>query len=310
MRFLLSCSLAFLSFTLSAQDDLEKLMLEMDSTPDAKVFATFKAAKIINAQSTETVKKGTMDFRITHRFGNIGENSGGGVHTLYGFDEANDIRLSFDYGITQNLTVGFARSKRFENLDGTLKWRFLEQTRKEIPVSLCLFTNAALSPMKEEQFYAGVSDSFKHAFSHRLSYTTQLIIARKFNSAFSLELLGSYTHRNFVKEDYNSDGEAVTNGVAAAGIAGRVKISKRSAIVFDYFWPFAAYYGDRAPLEHPLSIGFEVETGGHVFHLNFTNAAGILESDFIPNTNDDWLDGGFKFGFNISRVFTIVKPKM
>ncbi|MCC7302636.1 MAG: hypothetical protein IT233_08340 [Bacteroidia bacterium] len=298
------------AFRLAGQDDLEKMMQELDTTPDAKVFATFKATKIINAQSTETVKKGTLDFCVTHRFGNIGTGSGGGGHTLYGFDESSDIRLSFDYGITPTLSAGFARSKRRENLDATLKWRFLEQTQHDIPLSLCLFANAAFSPMKAGQFYIGVHDSFERKLSHRMVFTSQLIIARKFSSRLSLELIGSYTHRNFIRESYNSNNVADVNGVPAAGIAGRFKLSRRTSVVFDYFYPLSAYYKGRDFTEHPLSIGLEIETGGHVFHLNFTNASGILESYFIPNTSDDWLEGGFKFGFNISRVFTIVKPKM
>ena len=309
-RILLPVCLFFSSVALVAQDDLDKLMNEMDSVQDAKIFATFKAYKIINAQSVETIKKGTLDFRITHRFGNIGAKSGGGGHTLLGFDEAQDIRLSFDYGITNNLSVGFARSKRFEHLDGTLKWRFLEQTTKKVPLSICLFTNAAFTPMEESQLYIGVADTFPHSAAHRFSYTSQLILARKFNHWLSLELIGSYTHRNFIKEAYNSDNVMDANGVPAVGIAGRIKMTKRTSLVFDYFYPLSEFRSDRSFTQHPLALGIEIETGGHVFHLNFTNAPGILETDFITNTTDDWMDGGFKFGFNISRVFTIVKPKM
>lgn len=311
-RFLFAIITPFLFSQAFAQDDdLEKMLNDLNPEAPKKVFATFKTTKVISAQSIETVKKGTLDFRITHRFGNIGAHSNGGGHTLYGFDEASDIRIAFDYGVTNKITLGFARNKRFENLDFTFKYRFLEQTDK-MPVSVCLYTNAAFTPMRESQLYLGVDTSFKKDFSHRLAYTSQLLIARKFSSWLSLELIGGYTHRNFVKEAINPTNNAQDeNGLVHFGIAGRLKLTKRVSLVADYFYVVSDYRTNNTALEffNPLSVGIEIETGGHVFHLNFSNAPGILESDFIAYTTDSWLDGGFKFGFNISRVFTIVKPK-
>jgi len=300
-----------------AQDDLEKMLDSMNSAtppPPEEVTATFKANKIINAHSIETVKGGTLDFRVTHRFGNIGGGSGGGAHTLWGFDNSDDIRISFDYGITDHLQVGFARSKRWENLDGSIKWRFLSQTTdNKMPISAVLYSIAAFSPVKEAELYLGVDTGIVKKDAHRLSYVTQLIIARKFNWRLSLELIGSYNHRNFVKNYQNTNNGAFDeNGLASVGIGGRFKFTKRFSVIFDYFYNFSPYRTDNpsTPYYNPLGVGFEIETGGHVFTLNLTNARGIIENDFLPNTTDDWLQGGFKFGFNISRVFTIVKPKM
>ena len=314
-RIAICAALSALMLPARAQD-LEQMMDSMNSnTPPVveKVTATFKTNKIINAHSIETVKKGTLDFRVTHRFGNIGSGSGGGVHTLYGFDSSDDIRISFDYGICDNLQIGIARNKRWENLDGSLKWRFLSQTKESgSPISVVLYSNAAFSPVKEDELYLGVDSTVARKMAHRFSYTTQLIVARKFNWRLSLELIGSYNHRNFVKNYQNPDNGAFdANDIFSAGIAGRFKITKRFSFVFDYLYNFSKYRTGNSLTEYynPLGLGFEIETGGHVFTLNFTNAKGIIENDFIPNTTDDWLQGGYKFGFNISRVFTIVKPK-
>lgn len=308
-------SLVFVAFTLPAvhvfaQDvDLEKLLDSIAPPTDTKVMATFKATKLINAQTTETCKKGTLDFRITHRFGNSGGESGGGVHTLWGWDNSEDIRFAFDYGICDNLHIGIARNKRQENLDGSIKWRFMNQTTdNKRPVSIALFTDAAYTPIREEDFYAGVDPTVEHLMAHRFVYVTQLLVARKWNWRLSTELIGSYNHRNFVR-GFSHDGHIDENDIISVGGGARFKLTKRFGIVVDYFHSFSPYRNGNDGFADPLGIGVEIETGGHVFTINFTNASAIIENDFIPNTTDSWTKGGYKFGFNISRVFTIKKPK-
>lgn len=298
-----------------AQDDLLNLLDSIPGNEPAKreaVTATFKTSKVINAQSTETVKAGTMDFRITHRFGNIGEESGGGVHSLYGWDAISDVRLSFDFGITDKLTLGIGRSKRFEAIDGVLKWRFLEQTTdNKVPVTLVYYGMSSLTPASKEQLYSG-TENVEYKFAHRLSYCSQLIIARKFGWRFSFELLPTYQYRNFVRDFVNPNNQAhETNDLISMGAAMRLKLTKRFAIIADYFYTLSDYRTNNPDIKYfaPASIGVEIETGGHVFHLDLTNAPGITENDFIPYTTDDWLKGGFKFGFNISRVFNIASHK-
>ncbi len=311
----LTVSFLFSSLTIFAQDDL--LSLVDDATPKKreKVIATFKTSKIISAQSTETVKAGTMDFRVTHRFGNIGTQSGGGGHTLYGLDNSADIRISFDFGITDNLTLGVGRSKMNELIDGLVKWRFLTQTTdNHIPFSIAFFGSMSYNPQSANQFYSGTvkTADFKQKEEHRFAYTSQLLIARKFGNFCSIELLPTYNHRNFVAANINPDnGAEETNDLISLGIGGRIKLTKRICLVADYFYTFSKYRTNNPTnaFYAPLAIGFEIETGGHVFHINYTNAAGIIENNFIPNTTDNWLKGGFKLGFNISRVFDIVKPK-
>lgn len=268
------------------------------------VTATFKALKVINAHSVETVKEGTLDFRITHRFGNMGVKSNGGVHTLWGLDNASNIRISFDYGITERLMVGIGRSKVRENLDANVKFKILRQRNDKgapVPFSLVWYSDMVMTPQK---------DTMLKTFDQRLSYAHQLIIGRKFNKALSLALLPTYVHQNFIIQDKNpKNGVLEANDVFALGLTGRIKFSNRMAFVFDYFYNFSDYYQENPGFRDPLSVGLEIETGGHVFHLNLSNASGIIETDFITGTTDSWDMGGYKFGFNISRVFTLKKKK-
>jgi hypothetical protein len=295
----------FFSSMFAQEPDLLSLMDDTDSKNE-KVFATFKTSKIINGQSIETVKKRCLDFRITHRFDNIAVN--GSAHTMWGIDNSQDIRFSFDYGITNNLTVGFSRSKFNELLELYSKYRFLEQTvNNKIPVSIAAYFCAAYSPITSSAFYLGVDKNTKQNDLHRLNYFSQILIARKFNSWLSLQIMPSYHHRNFIKYAVNTtNNKEDQHDIFSLGIGGRLRFTKRMALIVDYFYNFSDYRNNNKtnPFNNPLAIGLEMETGGHVFHVNFTNNGAISENNFIPNTTSDWLKGEFKLGFNISRVFT------
>ena len=277
-----------------------------------KVTATFKTTKIISMQTPQTVGAGELDFRITHRFGNIGTESNGGIHTLYGWDAISDVRFSFDYGVTKNFQAGVARNKKSENLDGSLKWRFLEQTiDNKVPLTICAYSIASLTPMMESQFYSGADTSWmkeNKKFAHKMVYTSQLIFARKFGNILSIAVAPSYTHRNYVLAKVNPTNSSTDeNDIISVGAGIRLKVSRSVSLLADYFYILSDYRKNNtaAPYYNPLALGIEIETGGHVFHINFTNASGINENYFIPNTTDSWGKGGYKFGFNISRVFQI-----
>ena len=309
---LLLLLLAFVSSNSFSQEDLLSLLDTVETVKThEKVIATFKAGKIINMQSTETVKAKTMDFKVTHRFGNIGTASGGGPHTLFGFDNSTDIRISFDFGITDKLTLGVGRSKQKELIDGLVKYKLLSQTiDNHIPVSIVFYGNMSYTPQEAALFYSGMGESseFKKNDIHRFSYTSQLLIARKFNSKFSMELAPSFQHRNFVLASINTANDSKeTNELISLAAGFRLKITKRMAIITDYYYTFSKYRKNNTAslFYQPLAIGIEIETGGHVFNINFTNASGIMENNYIPNTTDNWLKGGYKLGFNISRVFNI-----
>jgi Membrane bound beta barrel domain (DUF5777) len=310
---------AFLFTVLSsgafAQVDMLDMLDESQPKTHEKVLATFKGSKVINAQSTETVKARTCDFNIAHLFGNIGVKSNGGVHTLYGLDNVSDVRFGFDFGITNNLTLGIGRSKQSELIDGLAKYRILTQTTdNHIPFSLAVYGDLGYNPQSAAYFYKDLAPNadFKQKEVHRISYVSQIIIARKFGSRFSMELLPTYQHRNFVMANINANnGAGETNDLISMGAAFRYKLTNRLLIIADYFYTFSKYRNNNTNpgFYNPMAIGLEIETGGHVFHLNFTNVSGIVENNFIPRTTDSWLKGGFKFGFNISRVFNVGKPK-
>jgi hypothetical protein len=309
------CGFTMLSISAFSQDDMLSLL---DSIPTKKkserTTATFKGSKIIIAQTTETVKKGTMDFNVAHSFGNIGKESNGGVHTLYGLDNIADVRIGFDFGITNDLTLGIGRSKQKELIDGLIKWRLLNQTtNNHVPFSLAVYCDMAYNPQQASTFYNGVDPkSITQKDMHRISYVSQLIIARKFNWRFSMELLPTYHHRNYVLGSINPGNGAIeTNDLFSLGAGLRLKLTNRVAIIADYYYISSAFRENNTatPFFPPLGLGLEIDTGGHIFHLTFTNCAGIIENNYIPNTTDDWLKGGYKFGFNISRVFNLGSKK-
>jgi|SRR5690554_6096083 len=281
--------LVFFSIYLQAQDEgtsLLDLIEEEEITNYAS--ASFKSTHIINSQSIENVAAGVLDFRISHRFGRI--NSG--VNNLYGLDQAT-IRLGFDYGITDRLMVGFGRSSVQKALDGTVKFKALRQSsgKKTMPISLSLFASMAVNMLewadKERTNYN----------SSRLTYTYQILLGRKFSEGTSLMLMPTMVHRNLVEST------SVKNDVYIVGIGGRQKLNKRLAITAEYYYVFPDQIAEI--YKNSFSVGIDIETGGHVFQLQFTNSIGMIEKSFMTETTGDWANGDIHFGFNISRVFTI-----
>ncbi len=295
-----------------AQDDLLEMLDDVAPPKQEKVTATFKTTRVIQAHSIETVKGKTIDVRISHRFGNIysTRNDNDGPDSFFGFDNVADVRLAVEYGITDDVMIGLGRSQMNNLVDGFVKWRFYNQTTdNKRPLSLAFVGTMGINPSKKAAFYSGVKDSLiqtygsSKSFFHRLSYTAQLIIARKFSPGVSIELLPTYVHRNFVRDPLDE------NSIFALGIAGRFKVSKRVAIIADYFYVFSPYrYNQRGvPFHMPISVGVEIETGGHVFHIDVSNARGIVENNFLVESPDSWEYAEIKLGFNISRVFNVGK---
>lgn len=296
LLFIVFLSLCFSAFS---QDDLLN-MLEEEVNEEAtkeKVYATFKGTRIIVANTIETTKKKTLEFRITHRFGDMKLGESEGDHSLWGLDNASNIRFSFDYGITDKLSIGVGRSKTNEHIDGNLKFRFLEQVKSGLPISAAYYTNVAI---------IGSSIVPEDKFVNRLSYTHQLIIASKLNESISLAILPTLVHRNYVDASIVHPNNSSTdeNDIIALGFGGRFKFTKRAAFVFDYFLGLSEFRDAENGFYDSFGAGIEIETGGHVFHINITNSAGIIENDFIPSTTSSWGDGEYKLGFNISRVFS------
>ena len=211
--------------------------------------------------------------------------------------------IAFEYGINTRLTAAIGRSKGFgpqhEVYDGHLKYRLLRQTERKIPVSITLLAGMNITGMPAST--DSTSENSFHSTAERMSYMTQVLIARKFNSNLSIQLMPTYIHRNYVSAKDEND-------VFGLGIGGRIKFTKRSAIIIDYFLPFSKSRMDANKAKtfyYPLGIGYEIETGGHVFHLTLINTGGFTEQDFILNSPTSWTKWGFRFGFNISRPFRI-----
>lgn len=315
MKQLLLLAAAGLSLNLAAQDDLLSLVDDTKDTKPEKVYATFKTYRLGNGQSIETVKKHNLDYRIAHRFGSVYNSASSSdplndaAHQAFGFDLASDIRNSLDYGITDNLTVGIGRSRMNELVDGSFKWKFLTQTTNfSIPVSVALFGNIGYTTMRTSALYNGVVKDFPTNEAHRVSYVGQVIIASKISNWLSLQITPTYSHRNFIKQAIMvRDGKNIEdqNDLFLLGVGGRLKLTKRFCLIADYFFNFAPYYQNNPLVSNPLAIGVEIETGGHIFNLMFTNASGLVENNFLPYTTDSWSKGQIKFGFTISRTFAL-----
>lgn len=281
----------FLLSPLHAQDLLDMLGEEETEKTTQYATATFKSTRVINGHSTENAAAGVLDFRVAHRFGYLS----GGAGTLFGLDAAS-MRIGFEYGVTDRLMLGIGRSTYQKALDGFVKYKILRQSTglKNMPISMSYFVNSGINTLP------WVDPNRENFFSSRMSYTHQLLIARKFNEGLSIQISPSVVHRNLV----STFGEK--NDVFALGIGGRQKISTRTSVNAEYFF---VPPGQILPqYQHSLSLGLDIETGGHVFQLHLTNSQGMIEQAFITESQGDWLKGNIRFGFNISRVFTLKEP--
>jgi Membrane bound beta barrel domain (DUF5777) len=278
--------------SVSAQDELLK-MLDDDSGKTVNyTTATFKTTRLINGHSVENVAKGVLDVKISHRFGFI--SSGG--YELFGLDNAS-MRMGLDYGVSNRLMVGLGRSTFQKEYDAYAKFKLLRQSSgaKKMPATVSVLSSVVLQSLKF------ADPSRKNYFSSRLYFAHQLFIGRKFSDAFSFQLMPTVVHHNLVA------GINDPNDLVAIGAGGRLKLSKRVSINGEYYYQLPDY---RLPgTKNSLAIGFDIETGGHVFQLHFTNSTGMNEKAFINQTTGDFFKGDIHFGFNISRVFTIKDPR-
>ena len=246
----------------------------------------------MNGHSIERMPPGQLDFRISHRFGTI--NSG--AYEFFGLDKSN-VHFSLEYGILKWLMVGVGRGTYEKTFDGFAKFSLLRQSSgaKVMPVSVSILTSVALKTIKP------LTDSTRtNYFSSKLSYVAQVLIARKISQGFSVQISPSYVHRNLVAT------ELEPNDLYAVGAGGRMKLTKRISLNAEYYYLANSKYVT-GPVYNPLSVGFDIETGGHVFQLIFTNSLAMIEKAFIGETAGSWRKGDIHFGFNISRVFTLKK---
>lgn len=272
-----------------SQDDLMNLFEEEPSTEYTS--ATFKTTRLALGHSVENPADGDLIFLISHHFGNIS----GGAYEFFGLDQAT-IRLGLEYGITDRLSVGYGRSSYNKTYDGFVKYKLLRQSKglKNMPVTMNLLAGISVNSLK------WTKPDRENYFSSRLSYLYQILISRKFNSNLSLQLMPSLVHKNYVA---SADDK---NDIFTIGAGGRYKFTQRTSVNVEYHYVIPNQINSY-DYTNSLTIGFDIETGGHVFQLFFTNSVPINVTDFLTHTTESWGNGDIYFGFNISRVFTLKK---
>lgn len=283
-----------------AQDDLFDLLDEEEEEPTVYTTATFKGTRIINLQSTEMPAEGVMQFTILHRFGSVTEDP---LYDLFGLDLAS-VRFSLDYSINDYFNFGIGRSSGSKIYDGWMKAKILRQSTGKVtmPVSLLYYGSVNVNTTKFPD------DGLEHYFSERVSFVNQLILARKFTESFSMEVAPTMVHFN------TRETNEQPNDVFGLAFGGRVKLNNRVALTADYMWQLnrntRLVNGVETPYKDAFSVGVDIETGGHVFQLHVTNARDMSDPGWMTNTTSSWAEGEFYLGFNISRVFTLKRPKV
>ena len=267
--------------------DLDMLLegFTADTIPDY-AYGTFKGTTIINGQSVEIAGNNDLHFLVSHRFGAV--NSG--IYNLFGLDQGTT-RLGFEYGIRDILALSFGRSSYEKTYDLGIKLKVLRQQKgfRNMPVTLTVYTAGFMETLKWED------PDRDNLFSSRMAYSTQLLIARKFNSNLSIQLSPSFVHFNLVK------GDADQNNVFSSGIGGRYKLARKFSVNGEYYFLFPGKTAD--DYSDSFSLGFDIETGGHIFQIHFTNSQLMFTPGFIARTEGNWIDGNIFIGFNIYRIF-------
>lgn len=246
----------------------------------------FFDTRIVNGHSVETEKPGTLQFIIAHRFGKL--NSG--IQNLFGLDEST-IRLGLDYGLTPWFTLGIGRSSFQKTFDFYGKLSLIRQ-HTSFPISATLLQTIALNSLRQ-------TPGLDLTFDHRLSYTSQLLLARKFGRRLSIQLMPTYIHRNLVSTSEEK------NDVFSLGVAGRIQVNRRLALLGEYFHTPTGQLDENFFSPQSLSLGAEIHTGGHVFQMHLSNSRGMIERLFITESEGKWKNGDIYFGFNVSRDFNL-----
>jgi hypothetical protein len=282
------------TFNVNAQDDLLQMLEDSAAKPEKEfVTATFKGTRLINFPTVEVPGKRSLDFRIAHHFGDLNQ----GAYNFFGLDGGASIRLSLEYSYEGRFEYGLGRSSYEKTFDGFLKYRLLKQTKdNKMPLSVTLFSSMFYASIKDPNKAATGIDRYQYT-SSRLSYANEIIIARKMSDRFSLQVAPTLVHYNLV--DQLGD----KNDLFAVCFAGRIKYSNRGAITLEY-----GYRANKYSVQQyydAVGIGVDIETGGHVFQMYFTNTVGMIEPQYLGRNSSRWQNFGLKLGFNISRMFTI-----
>lgn len=248
----------------------------------------FKATRLILTQSTKTISKNTLNFMVLHRFGDFAGKNGGG-QTDFGLDAVADVYIGFEYGITDNLSVEFGRSTIGKLVSIDLKYALLRENKDgSVPVSLTLFGENGINTYGT---YNG--------FSGRLSYLAQAIISRQITHNLSLQVSPGYSSDNTANPLIGGNDKQFFS----LGGAAHLRVSKHMSLVADYEHPFSSFRTTSNGFHDAVGAGIEIETGGHVFTLNLSNARAIDAINSLSNTQQSISKGQYRIGFTISRIF-------
>ncbi|AQX03583.1 hypothetical protein BBD32_12355 [Elizabethkingia anophelis] len=272
--------LFFFSISAYSQEDLlqsidDSIVVKKETPP------AFKALQIVTAQSTKLPAKSEWYMVVAHRFGDVSS----GVKDFFGLDNAST-KLGLIYGITDNIALSLSRETNMKTFEASTKYKLLRQN-ESFPVDIVGYNVIAVNTDLSR-------DNFAHLkFSDRLSYLSQVLISRSFSEKFSLQLMPSYVHKNLYDPNIEGNHQVLT------GFGGRYKISKRISLNAEYF----ARFDSHNFYKNPLSIGMDIETGGHVFQLLFSNSQLNSDIGYLTNASGNWRKGNIFFGFNLYRVF-------
>jgi len=277
--------LLFTFITVNAQDELMK---ELDSVPKEKEVASaaFKGLQICNMQSTKLPAQGEFYFLVTHRFGDLKN----GINNFFGLDNAFT-KLGGIYGATDWLSLSVSRHTYQKTFEFAIKYRLANQQIEGFPVTIVGYNTMDINSELNTDLYPGLK------FNNRLAFTTQLLVSRKFSNSFSGELAGIFVHKNLYDAMYDQ------KDVFLVGAGTRYKIAKRLSLNLDYAVRVNLSEDTQSIYHNPLTLGLDIETGGHVFQLVFSNSQSMNDVAIFSNASGDWAKGNLYFGFNMYRVF-------
>jgi hypothetical protein len=288
---LFTAAIAVKAQTKSAADSLMNAMSLNDKPVPV---AIFKSTRLVLGQTTEMIKKNELNFQIIHRFGDIAGTNGGGS-TAFGIDRVNDVFFGFEYGLSDNVNINLGRSTINQLVQLELKWAALHQMSDgSSPFAVTLLGEVGAKPY---QNFA--------TFSNRLAYMAQAVIARKFSSDLSLQVAPTYVRNNTPYPALPGNEQSFFAVQAAA----RIKLSNHAGLILDYAHAFSDFRTKANGFEDPIGIGYEVETGGHVFTVNITNSNAVSEMNMLSGTRQRFSEGQYRIGFTISRMFDF-NPKV
>ena len=283
--------LVLCSFHLFAQEDLMKELQKSEKPETDYATSTFKGTRLVNGQTVETKGKGALEFIFAHRFGAINT----GIYNFYGLDNAH-VRIGLEYGVTDRLGVSIGRSSEDKTIDGFLRYKILRQSTgvENIPVTITAYGNAACktSPAKADATYP-------ITLTDRMAYTGQLLIARKFSSQFSMQLMPTVVHKNTVDKSIEKNDQVLL------GLGTRTRVTRSMSLTAEYYYRFDVMGTN--PYYNAAGLGMEFETGGHVFQLVLSNTQGINERALLTEATGNIGKGAIHLGFNVTRTFQLKK---